>query len=58
MLTAACSARGDRPAADGRDGLPPGKRLSPIGRPLLTVIINSVHADQLIGWLVLNRDPG
>ena len=58
MLTAACSARRDRPAADGRDGRPPELASEPIGRPMVTVIINTVHADQPIGWLVLNRDRG
>jgi hypothetical protein len=35
-----------------------GQASEPIGRPMMTVIINTVHADQLIGWLVLNRDRG
>jgi hypothetical protein len=35
-----------------------GQASEPIGRPMVTVIINTVQADQLIAWLVLNRDRG
>ena len=30
----------------------------PVGRPIVMVIINTLRADQLIDWLVLNRDRG
>jgi hypothetical protein len=28
----------------------PGERLSRFGRPMMMVIINALHADQLIDW--------